>query len=169
MLEEEKEPVEDRASPSRGRSQSLVDQELQDSNRDEMSSEAKLERLVRMIKNVQLYSSKKLRSQNEGEKELLKQIQTYVTKVLDTEQLNKLFIEFSDLLHKLKENDLQGRIKNITATWLSCFEEDFRQAEKLLTEQMSQKQTEEIQLADAEKLGKETPQHNPLLDTELPQ
>lgn len=142
-------------SESKVRSFSLVDQELAEKkiSEDELTPEAKLERMMKMLKQVAVYyKTKFLKDDEKGIRELHER--TY--KVLDMNNLTKLFDLFSDLLVKLDESDLNQRIKNIASVWFSCYEEDFRAMDHKISKQENINKPS-ITMAETIDKGKETP------------
>lgn len=165
------EPAEEAISlavpkPKRPRLKSLVDDELADTQLDlQLSQEGKLERMVKMLKYVIIYSARKLKQSDKHLEEILEKIRQKSIKVLDTPELNAMFEEFSDLLVLLDEVDLTSRVKNLASTWFSCYEEDFK-AMDIVINQNQDLNKPKIKMSQefTSTTGKETPKVHGLVD-----
>ena len=91
----------------------MVAHEIESSNVQAVSQEEKLDFLVRSLKTIVSQSAK--RARDDEAKKTLSAIRERVNKVLDTGELNEMFLEFSDLLKELNESDLNAHIRSLGA------------------------------------------------------
>ena len=85
--------------------------------------------MIRMFKMMVSCIEKKIRRSEEGADERIKIVKKTSMEVMGTESMSSMFEKFSDFLVLLNEQDLNTRVRNLTITMFSCYEEDFKSAE----------------------------------------